>query len=119
MTVQVAISLVFVGVAFVASGCEQGKVAGGRADGAQIYQSICAACHGAKGKPDASNVARLGVKDLTSNELRGRITPALVEQQVRRGSQNKLMPSFEGAITDEQIRAVAVFVASSEFLDQR
>jgi mono/diheme cytochrome c family protein len=101
-------------LAFVA-GCEQ-QVAGGSSDGAQIYQSICAACHGAKGKPDASMVARLNVRDLTSVELRARITPKLVEGQVRKGSDNKLMPAFEGALTDEQIRAVAAYVASSEFL---
>src|SRR3970040_241958 len=83
-------------LAFIA-GCEQ-EVAGGSADGPQIYQSICAACHGAKGKPDAAMVARLNVRDLTSAELRSRITPKLVEAQIRKGSDNKLMPSFEGAL---------------------
>ncbi|HUS29800.1 MAG TPA: cytochrome c [Kofleriaceae bacterium] len=99
------------------SGCEQ-KLAGGSADGAKVFQSICAACHGPKGKPSAQAVATTGVKDLTSQELRHRITPALVENQVRKGSQNKLMPAFEGALTDEQIKAVAAYVASPEFLDQ-
>jgi mono/diheme cytochrome c family protein len=61
-------------------------------------------------------VARMNVKDLTSNELRARITPALVEQQIRKGSQNRLMPAFEGAIGDEQIRTIAAYVASAEFL---
>ena len=41
--------------------------------------------------------------------------PGLVEQQVRHGSQNKLMPAFEGAISDAQIRAVAAYVASTSF----
>jgi len=61
-------------------------------------------------------VAQLNVRDLTSPELRARITPALVEAQVRTGSKNKLMPSFAGALTDEQIRAVAAHVASPGFL---
>jgi mono/diheme cytochrome c family protein len=94
--------------------CDQGAATG--SDGAQLYQSLCATCHGPKGKPNEAMVARLGVKDLTSQELRARITPVLVEMQIRKGSQNKLMPSFEGALTAEQIKAVAAYVASPGFL---
>jgi mono/diheme cytochrome c family protein len=97
-------------------GCEQ-QVAGGSTNGARVFQSVCAACHGATGKPSETNVARLGVKDLTSPELRHRITPALVEKQVRKGSENKLMPAFEGALTEEQIAAVSAYVASPAFLE--
>ena len=96
-------------------GCEQ-QVASGSTDGAKVFHAICAACHGPTGKPTEANVARLGVKDLTSLELRARITPALVENQVRKGSPNKLMPALEGALTDEQIKAVSAYVASPEFL---
>jgi mono/diheme cytochrome c family protein len=102
--------------ALALGGCEQ-KVAGGSTNGAKVFQSICAACHGPTGKPTEANVARMGVKDLTSPELRHRITPALVENQVRKGSQNKLMPGLEGALTEEQIKAVAAYVASPEFLE--
>lgn len=97
------------------AGCEQ-QVAGGSTNGSTVFQSICAACHGETGKPTAANVARLGVKDLTAPELRARITPALVENQVRHGSQNKLMPAFEGALTEDQIKAVAAYVASDQFM---
>ena len=94
--------------------CEQG---GGKGtNGAELYQSLCATCHGPKGKPSEVMVARLAVKDLTSQELRARITPALVEAQVRTGSKNKLMPSFTGAMSDDQIKAVAAYVSSAEFL---
>lgn len=95
--------------------CEQ-KVAGGSTNGSTVFQSICASCHGETGKPTAANVARLGVKDLTAPELRAKITPQLVENQVRHGSQNKLMPAFEGALTDDQIKAVAAYVASQQFM---
>lgn len=91
-----------------------GKSASGT-DGAQLFQSMCATCHGPAGKPSEAMVARLNVRDLTSPELRARITPALVEAQIRKGSQNKLMPSFEGALTDEQIEALAAYVASPRF----
>jgi mono/diheme cytochrome c family protein len=103
--------------ALALGGCEQ-KVAGGSNDGAAVFQSICATCHGPTGKPTEANVARMGVKDLTAPELRARITPATVEKQVRTGSQNKLMPSLEGVLNDDQIKAVSAYVASPEFLRQ-
>lgn len=84
-------------------------------DGAKVYQSICATCHGPEGVPTATMAARLNVRDLTSAEFRARATPALVELQVRNGSQNKLMPALAGALTDEQIKAVSAYVAAPTF----
>jgi mono/diheme cytochrome c family protein len=101
------------------AGCNRDP-AGGATDGAAVFGMLCASCHGPAGRPPAAMVARLGVRDLTAAEFRARVTaagPGLVEQQVRRGSQNKLMPAFEGAISDAQIRAVAAFVASARFPD--
>ena len=61
-------------------------------------------------------VARIGVRDLTERELRVRITPELVEHQVRVGSRTKLMPAFKDSLSDAQIKAVSAFVASPQFL---
>jgi mono/diheme cytochrome c family protein len=99
------------------TGCEQGagSAAGASTDGAKIYHSLCAMCHGPNGTPDASMKARLDVRDLAAAEFRARVTPALVEGQVRSGSKNKLMPSFAGALNEDQIKAVAAYVASAEF----
>lgn len=106
-----------IALALVAGACRtQQEVAGSTVDGAELYAKFCATCHGVSGKPDPTMIARLGVRDLTSPELRARVTPALVETQVRQGSQNKLMPSFEGAFTDAQIKAIAAYVASPEFM---
>jgi len=71
------------------------------------------------GTPDATMVAKLGVKDLRSPELRARITTYLVENQVKHGSKNKLMPAFEGALSDVQIKAVADYVSSKQFLERK
>lgn len=90
----------------------------GSIEGAKIFETMCASCHGPKGKPTEAMAARLGVRDLTSGELRARVSPALVENQVRKGSANKLMPALEGALTDAQIKAVAAWVASPAFLQQ-
>jgi mono/diheme cytochrome c family protein len=85
-------------------------------DGAEVFAKICATCHGPDGRPTAANVARLGVKDLTAPEFRARVTRLLVANQIKTGSQNKLMPSFAGALSDEQIDAVAAYVASPAFV---
>ena len=109
--------LVAVVVAAGVAACNRDP-AGGTTDGAAVYAMLCATCHGPDGRPPAAMVARLGVRDLTSSEFRARVAasgPGLVEQQVRHGSQNKLMPAFEGAISDAQIRAVAAYVASTAF----
>ncbi len=99
--------------------CDQGRGGGsGGTDGAQTFQNMCATCHGPKGKPTEAMVARINVRDLTSPELRARITPALVEAQIRKGSQNKMMPSFEGVLGEEQIKALAAYVSSPAFLQQ-
>jgi mono/diheme cytochrome c family protein len=95
----------------LAAGCSR-EIAGGRADGPQIFTSACAACHGPIGKPDAGMVARYNVRDLTAPEFRARVTPELVAAQVRSGSKNGLMPPFAGALSEEQIRAVAEYVTA-------
>ena len=84
----------------------KGEVAGGRADGPAVFAEACARCHGDGGKPSPSLAQQLGVKDLTVTEL----TRERVEQQVRQGSENKIMPAFAGALTEDQIAAVAEYV---------
>jgi mono/diheme cytochrome c family protein len=100
------------------AGCSRGAgaAAAGDTDGRAIFQRMCATCHGPDGRPPEAMVARYAVRDLTAPELRARVTPALVEAQVRSGSKNKLMPSFAGAISDAQIAAVAAYVASPQFV---
>jgi mono/diheme cytochrome c family protein len=92
---------------------------GGSMDGPVLYARLCAMCHGPDGVPPEAMARTLGVRDLTSAELRARVTPELVEQQVRRGSPNKLMPPFEGLVKPAQLKALAAFVASPAFLDPR
>ncbi len=92
-----------------------GQAAGGSVDGSKIFQSVCAACHGPAGKPPEAMVAAYGVRDLTTTAFRARVTPELVEAQVRSGSKSKVMPSFEGALSDAQIKAVAAYVANPSF----
>jgi len=106
-------------LALVASlgGCDREPGDAGKpVSGPALFASLCAACHGPDGRPPEAMVVRLGVHDLTAAEFRARVTPGLVEQQVRKGSKTKLMPAFEGALDDAQIKAVAAYVASPQFL---
>ncbi len=84
-----------------------------------LFSTYCATCHGPTGQPPAALVAQIGVRDLTSLELRARVTPALVEHQVRFGSQNHLMPAFGGMLNDAQIKALAAWVASPAFVERK
>jgi len=96
-------------LALVLAGCSR-EIAGGQADGAKVFASACATCHGPTGKPDLGMVTRFGVRDLTAAEFRQRVTVELVAHQVRTGSQNMKMPAFAGVLTEPQIEAVARFV---------
>lgn len=87
--------------------------------GSDVYAAYCAQCHGSDGKPPAALVAQINPRDLTAAEFRARVTPAKVEYQVRRGSDNKLMPSFDAVLSDDQVKAVASWVASPEFVQPR
>jgi mono/diheme cytochrome c family protein len=88
-------------------------------DGSSVFAAYCATCHGPDGRPPAAMAARLGVRDLTAPEWRARATVEVVERQVRKGSENRLMPGFEGAISDAEIKAVAAWVASPAFAAPR
>lgn len=99
----------------VAAACT-GDASGGSVEGPKIFDAMCSSCHGPTGKPTAAMIARLSVRDLTDPALRARLTPAIVEQQIRAGSANKLMPSFTGALTDAQITALSAYITSPAFL---
>lgn len=96
-------------IAMALGGCER-KIAGGEADGAKIFAEVCSRCHGPNGEPNASMVARYGVKNLRSTHVQGEMSDSDIRNQILKGSKNKQMPSFEGAISEEQIAAVIAHV---------
>jgi mono/diheme cytochrome c family protein len=103
----------------ILAACSAKEQAGSSVDGSDLFARFCATCHGPDGKPDATMVARLNVRDLTAPAFRTKVTYALVETQVRQGSQNKLMPAFAGLFTDEQIAALAKYVSDPSFVKQQ
>ena len=97
-------------IAISAAACK--KPVAENASGAEVYASACANCHGADGRPPAAMIAQLGVRDLTTPNFVARANQTAIEQQIRHGSENKLMPAFAGALSDAQVRAVAQYVLS-------
>lgn len=73
------------------------------ADGRQVFTQNCASCHTLD---DAGASATIGpnLDDLQPSQEQ-------TEQQVREGGGG--MPAFEGRLTDEEIEAVAQYVAES------
>lgn len=108
LSVGMARAALLVALALLA-GCRD-RIAGGRADGAAIFSEVCARCHGPAGEPDAANVARLGVKPLTSEHVQRQLADEDIRRQILRGSENKQMPSFAGALSDAQVDAVIAHV---------
>lgn len=96
-------------VLIVVAACSR-EVAGGKADGAAVFAQACSSCHGPNGSPTEALRAQLGVRDLTTPEFHARVTADLVRKQVKNGSANHVMPSFDGALSDAQIDAVAAYV---------
>ena len=88
-----------------ASGCDSGKVAGGSVDGTKIYQDACARCHGPEGVPTPGMQARAGVKPLTSERVKA-MSDEDIFAQIRNGSKNRMMPAFQGALSDPQMKAL-------------
>ena len=102
-------SRVFAFAAVLSVGCSR-RIAGGSTDGGQVFMQACARCHGADGVPEPGMVARLGVKDLSSDSARRRLDDDALRRQIAMGSPNKQMPSFERALTDAQIDALITHV---------
>lgn len=94
----------------VLGGCREGAAARGETDGEALYGELCARCHGPAGSPTESMVARHGVKDLTSSEVLSEMNDDEIREQILKGSKNREMPAFQGAVSDEQVEAVIDYV---------
>lgn len=91
------------------AGCGR-DVAGGKANGPAVFAEVCARCHGSTGKPPPEMAAQLGVRDLTEQGLHQRMSLSDIRAVVARGKSGTAMPAFTGALTEEQIDAVAAHV---------
>jgi cytochrome c6 len=76
-------------------------------DGAALYKTKCAMCHGADGKGDLPMGKKLNVRDLGSPEVRKQ-TDAELTTIITKGKGK--MPAFEAKLTGEQIGQVVAYI---------
>jgi len=86
------------------------------ADGHEVFSASCSRCHGVRGDGDSPDAANLPVKppNFTDPNYPMKRSLAQVENIVRRGGAasglNAVMPSWQGVLTDPEIKAVAAYV---------
>jgi mono/diheme cytochrome c family protein len=76
-------------------------------DGAAIFKSKCAMCHGPDGSGKTAMGEKLNIRDLCSAEVQKQ-TDAELSQIVTKGK-NK-MPPYDGKLTKEQIDQLVAYV---------
>ncbi len=77
-------------------------------DGAKVYQSKCAMCHGKDGKSDTKAGQMTKSPDLTQKPWKSGSSLADVDKLIREGAGK--MKGYEGKLSDGEIQAVADYV---------
>jgi len=73
------------------------------ADGAAVYKSKCATCHGADGKGQTPMGKKMGLRDLGSPDVQKQTDKQLYDwTAVGKGK----MPGYKDKLTDEEIKAL-------------
>ncbi|MFN0123766.1 MAG: c-type cytochrome [Blastocatellia bacterium] len=78
------------------------------ADGAAVYASKCAKCHGADGK-GVEKYKKQGVKDLTDKTYQKTLSLAKVTKAITAGK-GEMMPAWKDKLSADEIKAVAATV---------
>jgi cytochrome c6 len=78
-------------------------------DGAALYKTKCAVCHGADGKGDTPLGKNFKLRDLGSDEVQKQTDAELTA--ITADGKGK-MPSYKGKLTDEQIKQLVAFMRS-------
>ena len=75
--------------------------------GEEIFQELCAGCHGPDGRAQTDMGKALGAADLTSESIQQKSDSQLSKSV--RGGKGK-MPAFENKLADDEIKAVVAHV---------
>jgi mono/diheme cytochrome c family protein len=81
-------------------------------DGQELFESVCAKCHGVNGHAVAAWKSKLGVPDLADQALQARLTDEQIVETITNGSKSGRMPPWKGVFSPEQIQALAKHVRS-------
>ena len=78
-------------------------------DGASVYKTKCAICHGADGKGDTGMGKSMKLRDLGSADVQKQTDDELIA--ITTNGKGK-MPAYKGKLTDAQIKELVTFVRS-------
>jgi mono/diheme cytochrome c family protein len=78
-------------------------------DGASLFKTKCAMCHGPDGKGEVPMGKKLGARDLTSAEVQKQSDAELTEVVTKGKNKNK-MPPYEGKLSKEQIAQLVAYI---------
>jgi cytochrome c oxidase cbb3-type subunit 3 len=101
-------ALVLAATVLTALACDGGAPT--TTDGRELFEKICAQCHGPDGHASEMWKAKLGVPDLADPAVQGRLTDAQIVETITNGSRSGKMPAWKGTLTPAQIDAVATYV---------
>jgi cytochrome c6 len=76
-------------------------------DGAALFKTKCAACHGADGAGDTSMGKTLKLRDLRSTDVQKQTDAQLTD--IITNGKNK-MPAYKGKLTDDQIKQLVAAI---------
>ena len=77
------------------------------ADGGEIFQQMCIGCHGPDGHANTDMGKKVMAADLTSPDVQ-QLSDSQLAKVVKNGQ--KKMPSFADKLSDDDIKAVIVYV---------
>jgi len=76
-------------------------------EGASVYKTKCAVCHGADGKGDTGMGKAMKLRDLGSEDVQKQTDEQLIE--ITTNGKGK-MPAYKGKLTDAQIKQVVAYI---------
>ncbi|HLY92415.1 MAG TPA: cytochrome c [Candidatus Angelobacter sp.] len=78
-------------------------------DAAALYKAKCVSCHGADGSGNTPVGTKLGVKSVSDPELAKKSDAEWIDA-TKKGKGK--MPSYEGKLTDDQIKSLVKYMRS-------
>ena len=87
-------------------------------EGKKLYSTYCTSCHGDTGKGDGIAGASLPVKpaDHTNGAVMNKLSDSFLINIISKGGsgagKSSFMPSWGGALTDQQIRDILAYIRS-------
>jgi cytochrome c oxidase cbb3-type subunit 3 len=107
------VSMILVNLALSPSAQAQNQ-----AEGKKLYLSYCTSCHGDTGKGDGMAGSSLPVKpaDHTNGAVMNKLNDTFLINIISKGGsgvgKSSFMPSWGGALTDQQIRDIVAYIRS-------